>query len=177
MQFADHSICAEIERFTKSIAWQSQFPIAETKDLVQDVQFKVWRNQDNAFQNGGIHYGYVKRCINNCIADHYKKQHIKAYRGLDLIWSDEAEGDMDCYISAQNFLNEVKVTQMLEWLIAWYNAMREGLRKDVFRYCLSEMTDSRSHQGRDIAVKLNRDQKPVSQALSYIRKKSELELL
>jgi hypothetical protein len=31
------------------------------------------------------------------------------------------------------------------------------------------MTDGGASQGKDIAAKLGRDQKPVSQALSYIR--------
>lgn len=173
MQFADPSIWAKIERFTKSIAWKSHFPMAEFEDLVQSVYAKVLdpRYKNKVIPNGVIHYGYLEKCIWTEIKNYYKKNDSGNW-----FRSDEPEGDMDCYSSELNFIDDLEVTQMLEWLIAWCNAMPEGLRKDVCRYCLSGMTDGGSKQGRDIAVKLDRDQKPVSQALSYIRDNLKLEL-
>ena len=175
MQFSDPSIWSNIERLTKSIAWKKHFPKPEVEDLVQNVKVKVWRHRNTAIQNGAIHYGYVETCINNEIANYYQR-HCSAYYSGNWVRSDEPEGDMDCYSSEDNFLNDLEVTQLLERFIAWCDDMPEGLRKDVCRCCLSGMTDGGSKQGSDIAEKLGRDQKPVSQALSYIRNTLKLEL-
>ena len=173
MQFADPSIWSEIERLTKSIAWKKHFPMSELEDLVQNVYTKVLdpRYKNKAIPNAVIQYGYLKKCILTEIANYYEKN-----VSGDWVRSDEPEGDMDCYSSEYNFLDDLEVTQLLKRLSAWCDDMPEGLRKDVCRYCLSGMTDGGSKQGMDIAAKLGRNQKPVSQALSYIRDTLKLEL-
>lgn len=175
MQFADHSIWSEIERLTKSIAWKKHFPKSELEDLVQNVKVRVWRYRDVAIRNGEIQYGYVKRCIHSEISEHFKNRE-DIYCIDKWSRSDALDDDMDCLRSEYNFFNDLEVAQLQEWLIAWCDNMPEGLRKDVCRCCLSGMTDGGSKQGKDIAAKLGRDQKSVSQALSYIRKILKLEL-
>lgn len=192
MQFENPSVWSEIERLTKSIAWKKNIPSSEIEDLVQDVNLKVWKHRDTVFQSGKIHYGYAQKCVLSVINDH-KKAYFKStnYLILDFEESSVNKKPEESIVSTDNHYKsdsidniqdnydpseEILIDQLFLLLKAFCDKMPEGLRKNVCQLCLSGTTDGGVNQGKDIAAKLKRDQKPVSQALKYVRDTLKLEL-
>lgn len=160
--------------------------------------------KDGNFIKDGDFPGYLVACIKSVIAES-KKDHVKhtnylkyreyAKRNNSKYPSEETSkktsektfpdiyvadhrscyGDMSVSSDVPDPIEEIEAEQILFKFHDVCSRMPKGLRKDVCRLCLSGMTDEGTNQGKDIAAKLNLDQKPVSQALSEVRKRLKSE--
>lgn len=139
-------------------------PEEDKKDLIQNVALQVWKYRDRAVVGNELHHGYVNCIIKGALRDHYGRQekrndpvHSGDLSEEEYLVTEREEPDPK---------DECEAHQLYLLFLKVSHSLAKGLRKSVCECLLAGLST-----GQEIAHALGAEIKPVSQALSYVRKR------